>query len=613
MSWDPPRRPGARAMPPDDVDADGASGATGAPPPRPLVGLLSAILPGLGHAAAGRMRLAAFFLVPVLMAVGFIIGTVAVGGSARFVATLANPTVLVALLAAQAVLLVWRLAAFASSLADRRWAPPRALDGIVIAVLVVAIIAPQAWAAYVTNVARETVDTVFRPATSTGTTWQPSTTSGPSATATGGAAVSPSQSSGPTPSPTPIPPVLQRRLTVLLIGVDWMAGRQTYLTDTMIVASLDPVARTVSMVSIARDTVDVPLPDGTIYRPKINSLAAFARRNPGVFPGSSGDGTDVLAAAISELLKVKIDYWAIINLPGFVKLIDAVGGVDVNPDHSICDQTYDDFGLRAFKIGAGPHHLDGAHALGYARIRKAAGESDFTRSARQQEVLVSIRDAIVRGGFLGDPVGFLQAVGDTVQTNTPPDLLPDLAGIAQEVPRSRVFQVVIDYPLVRDGPAGDPRGSIQVPDIAGIRELAAALFPKVGTLPQVLGANPASTPRPSRSPGASGSPVATPAPTPRRTPGPDPYCPYLHFIPAPPQPARPTPAPRTPAPTAAPSSAPTSSGPWPPATTTPGDTPIPTGSQPAATPPPAATAPPTAPPATAPPTAPPAATVAPSG
>jgi polyisoprenyl-teichoic acid--peptidoglycan teichoic acid transferase len=544
---------------------------------------------------------------------GFVAGLVTVGGPARFLAALVNPAVLLALLVVQAILLAWRLLAFASSLTDPRWPRPRALDGLVVAVLVVVMIVPQAWAAYITNVARETAETVFRPSASTGTTWQPPATASPGGTQTpGGGTGTPLASASPTASPTPIPPVLQRRLTVLLIGVDWMAGRQTYLTDTMIVASLDPVAKTVSMVSIARDTVDVPLPDGTIYRPKVNSLAAFARRNPGVFPGSSGEGTDVLAAAIAELLKVKIDYWAIINLPGFVKLVDALGGVDVNPDHPICDQTYDDFGLRAFKIGAGPHHLDGAHALGYARIRKAAGESDFTRSARQQEVLVSIRDAIVRGGFLGDPVGFLRAVGDTAQTNAPADLLPDLAGLAQEIVRSHIFQVVIDYPLVRNGPAGDPRGSILVPDVAGIRMLAAALFPEVGTLPRVLDANPASTPRPTRAPGSPGAASPTPAPTPERTPGPDPYCPYVHYIPAPARQANPTTPARTAPPTGEPSPTPAISEPGPTATAGPGGTAGP-GTPAPVTPTPVAPGP-TEPPVTAPPgTAPAAGTAAPSG
>src|ERR1035437_3439398 len=73
------------------------------------------------------------------------------------------------------------------------------------------------------------------------------------------------------------------------------------------------------------------------------------------------------------------------------------------------------------------HHLGGYAALAYARVRKASGESDFTRAARQQELLNGIRDAIVKGGFLKDPIGLLQAIGQTLSTNVPRSILPDLA------------------------------------------------------------------------------------------------------------------------------------------------------------------------------------------
>ena len=67
------------------------------------------------------------------------------------------------------------------------------------------------------------------------------------------------------------------RQNVLVVGIKPGIGRNTFLTDTMIVVSLDPVAETVSMVSIPRDMVDVPLPDRHRYRGKINGLALVRR------------------------------------------------------------------------------------------------------------------------------------------------------------------------------------------------------------------------------------------------------------------------------------------------------------------------------------------------
>ena len=92
-----------------------------------------------------------------------------------------------------------------------------------------------------------------------------------------------------------------------------------------------------------------------------------------------------------------------------------------------------------------------------------------------------IRDAIVKGGFINDPVGLIKSIGATVQTNVPRKALPDLADAASHIGRAQTYRAVITHPLVRG--AYDERGSIQVPDIPDIRALAASLFPPSGTLP----------------------------------------------------------------------------------------------------------------------------------
>ena len=82
----------------------------------------------------------------------------------------------------------------------------------------------------------------------------------------------------------------------------------------------------------------------------------------------------------------------------------------MNVARAFCDPRYREYGFtNGFAITAGKHHLNGNQALAYARVRKAAGESDFTRAARQQEVLSGIRDRVVKGGFVNDPIGLLRA------------------------------------------------------------------------------------------------------------------------------------------------------------------------------------------------------------
>jgi LCP family protein required for cell wall assembly len=277
------------------------------------------------------------------------------------------------------------------------------------------------------------------------------------------------------------------------------------------------------MVSIPRDMVDVPLPDGRKFRGKINGLVSFARHHPKQFPGSNGDGQDVLMGALGTLLGLKIDHFAQVNLQGFINVVNKLGGVDVDVADGFCDPTYHEYGYpNGFAISTGRHHLNGNQALAYARVRKAAGESDFTRAARQQELLSAVRDRVKAGGFLSDPIGLIRALGQTVTTNIPRRLVPDLAEVASRVGRKQTYRAVIGHPLVK--PGYDARGSIQIPDVKAIRALAAKLFPAPGERPVAKYQVPASTGRVSGS-GVSNcagapKPRATPRPTPRPTPKP---------------------------------------------------------------------------------------------
>jgi LCP family protein required for cell wall assembly len=506
----------------DDLDGEAYD-----PPPPPALhhrsrygpAILDALIPGLGHLAAGRRVRALLFISPLLVMLATGLWFAATTSGPRLAATLLSAEVIWGLLAAQALLLASRLIAVGSSLFDPALPRPGRRDLAPIALLLAFVIAPQAYAGYATEIAREAADQIFvEPVAVAAPSGSPATD--PSFLASAPPSASPSASISPT----------GERITGLLIGVDAGVGRNTYLTDTMIVVSLDMGTRTVSMLSIPRDMVDVPLPDGRTYRDKVNSLVSYARRNPAAFPGSDGTGFDVLMDALSTLVNVPIDYYATVNLGGFVRVVDTLGGVNVNVARAFCDPTYDEYGFtRGFSITAGLHHLNGQQALAYARVRKASGESDFTRAARQQEVISGIRDAIVGGGFLNDPISLLEAIGQTVQTNVPRGLLPDLAELAGEVGRAETYRTVVNHPLVRSG--FDVRGSIQIPDVDAIRELAADLFPIDGSLPDEAyalvkpsaSASPGASPTPSPgTPSGSGVSGCAAAPRPRATPTPTP-------------------------------------------------------------------------------------------
>ena len=179
------------------------------------------------------------------------------------------------------------------------------------------------------------------------------------------------------------------------------------------------------MASIPRDMVDVPLPDGRKFRGKINSLVTYARWHPGKFPGAK-DGQSVLAAALGDAARPQDRLRGRRSTcGGFVYLVDAVGGVNINVTDGFCDPRYKEYGIKGFNITPGRYHMDGEQALAYARVRKARGESDFTRAGRQQEVIAALRDRMVRGAFLDNPSRFLRSIGQTITTNIKPSFIAD--------------------------------------------------------------------------------------------------------------------------------------------------------------------------------------------
>jgi LCP family protein required for cell wall assembly len=292
---------------------------------------------------------------------------------------------------------------------------------------------------------------------------------------------------------------LNERVNVLLLGVDSLPWRTATLTDTMMVISVEPVGKTISMLSVPRDLINVPLGDGNVYGPKINSLMSFADRNPGDFPDG---GVAALRRALGTMLGIKIDYYARLEIPGLIKLVDAVGGIDVQVAEGFDDPTYDGYriGERGWSITAGRHHLDGMNALAYARARKAAGESDFTRAARQQQILIALRNAVTKDGSLFFKLNELfDAVGGLIRTDLPVDRLPELAALVDEIGNDAITRVVIRHPLVRSEQT--QYGSSLNPDLAAIREVADALFTEPGSDPEPWPTPaPTATPKPSPSP-----------------------------------------------------------------------------------------------------------------
>src|SRR5207249_10590381 len=169
---------------------------------------------------------------------------------------------------------------------------------------------------------------------------------------------------------------------ILLLGLDHRPDEVTgaVRSDTMILATVNPQARYIGMLSIPRHLY--------VTQP----LGGTDRINTAYFYGelyAPGTGPAMAMQVVGANFGVNLNHYARVDLAGFVNVIDGLGGIDLNvPDPLIDDEypTYD-YGTTTVEFTAGQQHMDGERALAYARIRH--GSSDLQRAERQQRVIVA--------------------------------------------------------------------------------------------------------------------------------------------------------------------------------------------------------------------------------
>lgn len=256
-----------------------------------------------------------------------------------------------------------------------------------------------------------------------------------------------SQAPGESPrshAPQPTPATADARITVLLTGIDSSETRDQALTDTMLVVSVDPTDGQVTMVSFPRDIAQFELSDGRTFTGKLNSLMSYADRSPREFPDG---GKLTLTRELGHLLGIPIHYYAAVDLEGFARLIDRVGGVTINNGTAIDDPGYGgwtDGRPVGFQLSKGRHTLDGQEALAFVRSRRTT--SDFSRARRQQQLLIALQRKLTDPLMLPSLPGILADASDTVTTNFPVDGLGTMVDLATRVDEDAIKRVVLNAP-----------------------------------------------------------------------------------------------------------------------------------------------------------------------
>ncbi|HKZ92014.1 MAG TPA: LCP family protein [Candidatus Limnocylindrales bacterium] len=245
-----------------------------------------------------------------------------------------------------------------------------------------------------------------------------------------------------TPAPTRPPPKVadlvgeDGRLTVLILGSDVRKGIIGERTDTIIVATIDPVSGKVALVSLPRDTVNVPIAPGIAYPQRINSLYFDLQQSS----GKAKVALTKLREALAYAFDTQIDFYVLVDFDGLVQLIDSIGGIEVSLDEPLIDASMH-LGTRGLRLRAGTPRLSGREALAFSRSRHT--DSDYDRSRRQQQVLVAVAEKVRQRGLSALPA-LVELARKKTLTDIPLRAAPALLELASRADLSDPRSVVLE-------------------------------------------------------------------------------------------------------------------------------------------------------------------------
>jgi polyisoprenyl-teichoic acid--peptidoglycan teichoic acid transferase len=263
------------------------------------------------------------------------------------------------------------------------------------------------------------------------------------------------------------------RVTVLFLGIDQRCDEEgPTRTDSIMLLTVDPIGLSGAVLSVPRD-LWVEIPGFGVDR--INQAHYL-----GEVYDYPGGGPALAVDTIEGAIGVRVNYFVTINFDAFVKIIDLIGGIEIDVPEEIDDPLYPDncYGYDPFYMAAGKQQMDGYLALKYARTRVTFG-GDVDRAGRQQEVALAVREKIMRINMLPQLIArapeLWYALQDNVRTDMSIDEALQLALLVQEIPRRSIRTAVIDYDYVYNEttPAGQ---LVLVPIRENIRTLRNELF-----------------------------------------------------------------------------------------------------------------------------------------
>lgn len=287
------------------------------------------------------------------------------------------------------------------------------------------------------------------------------------------------QTSKPSPTPTPDP---LAPFGVLLLGFGGGTHDGGYLTDTMMIAYVQPREEKIALISLPRDLwVELPTTENAKQGFKVNAAYAIGRddrrypNKPAQYTGEGGGGS-MAKSIVQEITGLSIKYFVALSFDGFVKSIDVIGGVPVNvpiafedPLYPIEEKKNDTCGISEEEIASrtatlsgqkleqsfecryellhfdkGVQTMDGITALKYARSRHSnLYGGDFSRSERQKQILISVKNQVFSLQFLPKLIPFISTLTRDMQTDIPLDQIREWINNSEQYRNFEINSIAI--------------------------------------------------------------------------------------------------------------------------------------------------------------------------
>lgn len=289
-----------------------------------------------------------------------------------------------------------------------------------------------------------------------------------------------------------------KQINVLLLGIGGGRHDGPLLTDTIIFANIDLQNKSVHLISIPRDLWINDL------QAKINTAYAYGESK------KQGGGLLLTKRVVQQVVGQEIDYGFRIDFTGFIKAVDAIGGLDITVDRAFADSEYplsgkeqdacgfegEEFEKRAtaeaqieafpcryetLQFPAGIQHMDGETALKFVRSRHAKGPegTDFARSKRQEKVIRALKEKLLSAGTLLNPIklyDLYEIVKASIDMDIKEDEFDDFAKLAQQMKDAAIESTVLD--------AGDEKtqaaGLLLNPPVSETYDYQWVIIPRLG-------------------------------------------------------------------------------------------------------------------------------------